>query len=220
MRVDQRSPRPTGKARVSVPVVTISPALSGGLCGSRPSTSTRCASAWIGPSSTLAADALVDCFAVPVKRDSQGGKRRRKAGAIAFADRSSRPDEKRPMQPAICDAVGSLESPAGKDRLHDLETVRDPSDRSGDLGQAHPRCQVRLRGRARFPARSSAPADASHRPGRPVRSSVRSCRKCRPKSARRRRTPAHMLRLVKPILRPIDVAPCSIRNCRSRAVTA
>ena len=46
------------------------------------------------------------------------------------------------MQPAICDAVGSLESPAGKDRLHDLETVRDPADRSGDLGQAHPRCQL------------------------------------------------------------------------------
>ena len=90
----------------------------------------------------VAADALVDCFAVPVKRDSQGGKRCRKAGAIAFADRSSRSNEKRSVQPAICDAVGSLESPAGKDRLHDLETVRGPSDRSGDLGQAHPRCRL------------------------------------------------------------------------------
>ncbi len=49
------SPAATGKARVSVPVVTISPAASGGLTGSAASNSTRWRSAKTGPSRTLAA---------------------------------------------------------------------------------------------------------------------------------------------------------------------
>ena len=48
------------------------------------------------------------------------------------------------MQSAIGDAVGRLEAPAGKDRLHDLEAVRDPADRFAISARLMPGVEIRF----------------------------------------------------------------------------
>jgi hypothetical protein len=58
--------------------------------------------------------------------------------SVGCRDGLPRPKKQSPVQAAGGDCVSSLKAPAGKDRLHDLEAVRDPlhAAKSGDM-----RCQ-------------------------------------------------------------------------------
>ena len=182
----QVSPGLTGMARVSVPVVTISPAASGGLILSLASSPTRWRSAASGPSRTFAA--LPRSMCRPSQRRSMSKRASFACHSPARArDRVARPDQQRGVHAVGGDGIGGAELPLRIDRLHDLESVRDPFE----AGRAAPPRPCRRT--ARRQARTRSPARCAARQGRKA-AAPRSCRarapwnrRQNPRSARRRR---------------------------------
>ena len=125
--VCQVSPALMECAAVMVPVVTISLACSGWRPGCFASTSIRCAIAANGLPSTLAP--------TPVSRTTPLHDSASENDASCRDQIRAQPvdglrlaDQQRSVQRAVGNGVGGLKLPAGKMRLHDFESVRDPVD--------------------------------------------------------------------------------------------
>ncbi len=64
--------------------------------------------------------------------------------AIGRRDRHPRPQQQCPMKAEGRHRVGGLEAPAGKQGLHDLEPMRDPSDAIEKRARVHAGSGARL----------------------------------------------------------------------------
>ena len=211
------SPAATGKARVSVPVVTISPAASGGLSGSAASRSTRCRNAETGPSRTFAARPR--STRVPLRCSSISRRASRAPSRCGECHGMANSYQQRAVQAAGCDGVGRLELPAGKSRLHDLETMGDPFDaaqqrvfvHAGNGGCRKSEHDFRLDARLGEVCQRKAVASVSE----VMNGSVVHMAPDRRMDIVFRPD----VRLVKPILRPTGRSPRAMRRRRNSAVT-
>ena len=135
-RVRQLSPGLTGKARVNVPVLTISPAASGGLTGSSPEQFDQMAQRQKWAVEHVGGVPAVGQGAVALEVDLED---RQLAQPVRRArlERMTRTDQQRAVQGVAGHRVGGREFPVRERRLHDLETMRDPVDATGKRRFVH-----------------------------------------------------------------------------------
>jgi hypothetical protein len=162
--------------------------------------------------------AAIDQHAVAFQRDLEAGKRCEPRGLIGGSNPTPRPDEIGAMQAERRDGVGGGEAPAGNNDCTISKPCAIQSMQPSSAASSMPGSGARAR-----PKAISGSMRGSTTAARSKAASVRSrtvVSYMSPQIGANTPYSAQIVRLVKPILRPIGRSPRAVRRCRTAAVTA